>query len=392
MPFCFKSSYVASSVSIMTLAVNLAFGSLTTQQSLAQTTISGVGSTFVAFLFMRDWFGIGLLFNYAGVGSGSELTAFLTQTPPSGDSSVPRPISFGASDSPLTTSQLTVTGSPNSGLPVQVPVITGGIALAYNPAGMTVPAGGLRLSRRTYCGILDGQITNWNNPAITRDNGGRRVAPNIPIKVVRPIDSSATTFNLSNHLNTVCQNLSPSSYNWNRGVGNVVSWPTTFLSAEDSSGLIRTVSTTRGGFGYADESTRLATTGVTIRPLHAVLQNQAGNYVAPTSAAVAAAFTDAVDIDAEPRIITLGSPTSNPTLLQNPTALNAYPIVGPSYLLFYDIYSSSSIADAIKRFIPALFSTSGDDIVEFQGYAPLPENLQTTVNDVVQTYVDTSAN
>lgn len=393
MAFCFKSSHLASSISVMTVAVGLAFGPLTTEKSLAQTVINGAGSTFVSpFLTTVDQASAGITINYAGVGSGNGRTAFLTQTPPSGDPTVPAPISFGASDSPLASPAPSVTGSPNRGPAVQVPVITGGITLAYNPSGLTVPAGGLRLSRRTYCGILDGQITNWNSPAITADNSGRRVAANLPIRVVRRSDSSGTTFNLSNHLNTVCRNLSPSSYNWDRGAGNTVSWPSTFIGVEGGSAVIRAVASTRGGFGYADESTRLSASGVTVRPLGALLQNQAGNYVAPTPAAVSAAFTGAVDTDTNPRIITLGGPTSNPTLLQNPTGGTAYPIVGQSYLLFYDVYASSSVATGIRSLITTGFSTQGDTAARNLGYAPLPETLQSAVTNVVQIYVDTSAN
>lgn len=394
MSFSFKSSHLASSLSVMTVAVGLAFGPLTTQQSLAQITINGAGLTFVApLLTSGNQANIGITVNYAGVGSGAGRTAFLTQTPPSGTPTVPAPISFGASDSPLASPAPSVTGSPNRGPAIQVPIITSGISLLYNPSGLTVPAGGLRLSRSTYCGILDGQITNWNNPAITRDNAGRRVAANLPIRVVRRSDNIDTTFNLTNHLNTVCQNLTPSSYNWDRGVGQQVNWPSTFISVEGDSGVVRTVASIQGGFGYADESTRLATTGVTVRPLSALLQNQAGNYAAPTSAAVSAAFTGAVDVDPDPKIITLGGPTNNRTLLQNPTAANAYPIVASSYLLFYDVYANASTATILRSLITTAFrDDQGDTTARNLGYAPLAESLQSAATNVVQTYVDTSAN
>lgn len=151
MRFGFKTSHLASSISVMTVAAGLAFGPLTTQKSVAQTTLNGAGSTFVApLLNALDQADPNVTINYAGGGSGAGRTAFLTQSPA---------VDFGASDSPLAANQRTVTGSPNRGPAIQVPIITGPISLAFNPAGLSVPSSGLRFSRRTYCGILNGAIS-----------------------------------------------------------------------------------------------------------------------------------------------------------------------------------------------------------------------------------------
>ena len=381
MRFGFKTSHLASSISVMTVAAGLAFGPLTTQKSFAQTTLNGAGSTFVTTLLTAlDQANTTITINYAGGGSGAGRTAFLTQSPA---------VAFGASDSPLAANQRTVTGSPNRGPAIQVPITTGPIALAFNPAGLSVPSSGLRLSRRTYCGILNGAITNWNNAAITSDNG-RQVAANLPIRVVRRSDNSGTTFNLTSHLNTVCKGFTPSSFNWTRGAGQQVNWPSTFLSAEGGSGLVSLVGSTRGAIGYADESTRLSAGRTTTG--RALLANQSGNFVAPTAAATAAAFTGAVDTDPSPTIITLGGPSNNPTLLLNPPAAQAYPIVGPSYLLFYDIYSNAATAAGIRSLVAGAFNSAGDATATNLGYAPLPEALQTSVLTLVNNYVDTSAN
>ena len=381
MSFGFKTSHLVSSISVMTVAAGLAFGPLTTQKSVAQTTLNGAGSTFVApLLTALDQANSSITINYAGGGSGAGRTAFLTQSPA---------VDFAASDSPLSASQRTVTGSPNQGPAVQVPITTGAISLAFNPAGLSVPSSGLRLSRRSYCGILNGAITNWNDPAITTDNG-RRVAANLPIRVVRRSDSSGTTFNLTNHLTTVCKGFTPSSFNWSRGAGQTVNWPSTFLSTQGGSGVVKLVASTRGAIGYADESNRLSAGRTTTA--RALLANQSGNYVAPTAAAASAAFTGAVDIDPSPTIITLGGPSNNPNLLLNPPAAQAYPIVGPSYLLAYDVYSSAGVAAAVRSLVSGAFSTSGDSIATNLGYAPLPESLQTAALKVINTYVDVSAN
>lgn len=46
MLFYFKSSHLASSISVMTLAAGLAFAEPITQRALAQTQINGAGATF----------------------------------------------------------------------------------------------------------------------------------------------------------------------------------------------------------------------------------------------------------------------------------------------------------------------------------------------------------
>jgi phosphate transport system substrate-binding protein len=80
-------------------------------------------------------------------------------------------------------------------------------------------SGGLRLSAATYCKIYNGQITNWNDSAITADNGGQSlVDPNDPdnfsvtLQIVGRSDSSGATSIFSRHLANVCAGLSGNQY------------------------------------------------------------------------------------------------------------------------------------------------------------------------------------
>jgi phosphate transport system substrate-binding protein len=390
MNFGLKSSHVASSMSIVAAALGLAFAPATTQKSLAQTAINGAGATFPDRLYRGDggWFQTygapspavnpNVTFNYAAVGSGAGINAFLTQVEPSG---LPSPIAFGASDAPLRLSSSTpvptVTGSPNKGPAIQVPVVAGAVAIPYNRTNLNIPSAGLRLSRSTYVGIFNGNITNWNDSRITADNG-RKLTSNLPIQVVRRADSSGTTFLLSNHIETVDDS---TPFNWTRGVGTTVNWPSSFLSASGSSGVAARVASTTGAIGYVEQAfttspTRLST---------AALQNQAGGYVAPSVSAVTTALTGATDQDSDPRIITI--------LVPNPTASGSYPIVGVTYQLYYDDYASSAVAAGIRGFIGWAEGTSqADSIATSRFYAPLPSSLKTTVRNLVNTYVDTDPN
>lgn len=333
-------------------------------------------------------------FRYASINSSAGLAAFLTQTPPpltaTNTATILRPVSFADTDDSITGTEKLSAG-PNAGIPIQVPVITYGVALAYNPTGLNVPAGGIKLSRATYLGIFNGTITNWNDAKIKVDNGGRTIAVNKPIVVVRRSDNSANTFTLSNNLKAVF------GATCNRGVGekniaqpaggipnplpaNTVVWPANFQFASGSKGVATKIKTTAGAIGYVDNFTRLAN-GLQA----AVLQNKAGTYTPISPTSIRNAFVGATDQDASPRRIKI--------VVTNPTAANAYPLVSASYLVFYDKYADVKVANGIKGFIGwALGTTAADNIATARGYATLPAAIKTLSKGVVNTYVNDALN
>jgi len=71
-----------------------------------------------------------------------------------------------------------------------VPITAGGIAFMYNIPGLGKP---LQLSSYTACAVLTGGITNWNDPAIAKDNPGVSM-PNLTIRPVTESDSAGTNF------------------------------------------------------------------------------------------------------------------------------------------------------------------------------------------------------
>lgn len=211
----------------------------------------------------------------------------------------------------------------NGGSLIQEPLVPDAIAVTYNPQGLRLPPGGLRLSRETYCGIFTGNITNFSHPRFQLDTTFPS-AINLQLTVVRRSDSSGSTLLLSQHLKAVCAG---TAYPWNRGVGtvsvagdpppnpapNVVYWPANFLSVSGSSGVATTVAKNPGVIGYVENSVRLAA----FLPA-AALENQAGYFVAPSPAAITAAFTDTSDSNTDSKIITINVP--------NPLHESAYPI------------------------------------------------------------------
>ncbi|WP_392531297.1 substrate-binding domain-containing protein [Nostoc sp. C117] len=474
------SNKLTSSVSVLAITIALVAGQSATQKSLAQfatspaiapaVSVNGAGASTLNTLFVGtgetnpcpfgskgSWlnvYGVGnppslnndlaaitnncpvgtygpattsSTFRYAPVGSGAGVTAFFTQTPPSVPAGTPAlnnltilpPVSFAGTDDPLagTDIERIATGTPNSGKAIQVPVIGVGIALAFNRTGLNVPATGLKFSRPTYCAILNGTLTNWNDARIRTDNGGAVISANLPLKFVRRSDNSGSTFVLSTHLNTACKTTGtpglPTAAVWNRGVGsistsgtvpptppaNTVVWPTTFLSASGGGGVATTISTTSGAIGYVDSATRLA------RSLPAAfLKNKSGAYVGLTSGTNTPVVTGIQAALSAGTIVKYGTAPNNRLIridgLADPTAAAAYPISTASYLLFYDVYggtNGTAISTNIRGFINwALGATpttnpTADAIATVRGYAPLPTTIKTVSTTVVNTCVNTTS-
>ncbi|MEH2323076.1 MAG: substrate-binding domain-containing protein [Nostoc sp.] len=326
-----KLTQLAGSISLFALTIGLVAGQSATQKSLAQTPPNGAGASTVNALFTA------LKINYAPVGSGKGLTAFFTQTAPA---AIPSPISFAASDDPVAGTEK-VTGGRGY---VQVPVVGVGITLSYNASGLTVPAGGLKLSRASYCGILNGSIKNWNDKSISADNGGQ-IAGSVPIKVVHRADSSGSTFVLSSHLNTACKAAAtpgiPGASVWNNGVGTTVKWPTAFLSATGGGAVVKAIAATPGAIGYVDNATRL-----TKLPA-ALLLNKAGKYIAVSPASITAAIKDGT-------VVTYGTKLTKIDNLTDPKSATAYPISGVTYLLYYSDLDFKGFITKAKALAPSL--------------------------------------
>ncbi|MEH1834753.1 MAG: substrate-binding domain-containing protein [Nostoc sp.] len=362
-----RLSNLVNSISVLAIASGLVVGQSASLISLAATSLgNGAGASTVNALFTGlKTVAPGFTYTYTANGSGAGLKAFLTQTPPAG---TPSPITFAASDDPVAGTEK-VTGGRGY---VQVPVIGVGITLAYNASGLTVPAGGIKLSRASYCGILNGSITNWNNQSISTDNG-RQIALNVPIKVVHRTDSSGSTFVLTSHLNAACKPAGtpgiPSAYVWNRGVGTTVNWPSTFIGANGGGGVATAIASTKGAIGYVDSATR-SSKGLAA----AVLRNKAGNYTPPSSDAIQKAIEGGtvVKYGTNKKLIRIDN-------LSDPTGSGAYPISTASYLLFY---SDASIANGFKTFINSAFGSAGDALATSLGYAPLPNSIKTASKGV----------
>jgi ABC-type phosphate transport system substrate-binding protein len=181
-------------------------------------------------------------------------------------------------------------------------------------------------------GIFTGQITNWDNQAITRDNG--RQLPDLPIVPVIHAEGDGGTYFFTRWLASVF----PSQWNafCERVRHGIVPpcGPTEFYpqfgnaKAEDGSNNVVAFVTSgfgNGSIGYVEYGYGINSHAPVVQ-----LGNPAGKYVLPTAANVATALTQAV-IDTNPR--SRNFLQQDLTKVYTYTNPRSYPLASYSYLI-----------------------------------------------------------
>ncbi len=139
---------------------------------------------------------------------------------PTGFGSRTDPMDFAASDQAMTSSEYQTwyipnrkQSSPGWGEPFEFPVIAGPIVYGYRPQDYVVKK--IHLSTWTYCAMTNATISDWNDAAITADNGGESVTGGVsqPITFFFRSDGSGTTYNFTVDLNAQCNVTFRAPYN-----------------------------------------------------------------------------------------------------------------------------------------------------------------------------------
>jgi phosphate transport system substrate-binding protein len=311
-------------------------------------TLTGAGSTFVAPFFavafaryhqQNPTVGIG----YAVVGSGAGITAFSAKQ-----------VNFGASDVPMTAAEQS---AARGGHVTQVPVALGGEGVAYN---LNLPAGQrLHLTGPVLARIYLGQITHWNDPAITALNPGIDL-PDAAITVVHRSDGSGTTYIFSDYLSAV----SP-AWAAKTGKGKTLNWPVG-EGAEGNGSVAATVYSTPFSIGYVEQAYARGL----LLPF-AAIRNQAGNYLTPSTQTVAA---DAAQ-----------KPTISPTdfSIVNQPGASSYPISGYTWALVYTRQPSQATGQQLVTMLDWL-THSGQTYASATNYVPLPAQIRQLAHTMLQ--------
>jgi phosphate transport system substrate-binding protein len=265
-----------------------------------------------------------------------------------------RQVNFGASDVPMTASeQAAAKGGPIT----QVPVDLGGEGIAYN---LSLPAGArLHLTGPVLAAIFLGQITHWNDPALTAFNPGLSL-PDAAINVVHRSDGSGTTYIFSNYLSSV-----DPAWASKVGTGKSLTWPTG-EGAEGNSGVATAVNRTPFSIGYIEQAYAQGL----LLPF-AAIRNQAGNYVIPSAQTITA------DAAQKPRI----SPADF-SIVNQPGA-SSYPISGYSWALVYTHQPDQARGKALVAMLDWL-THDGQADAAANGYVPLPSRVRQLARTMLQ--------
>ena len=273
-----------------------------TSSSVSQAkSLEGAGGTFIlplATKWIDEYYKeTGVKVNYSGIGSGGGIKAITDGT-----------VNFGESDAIMTADQINAAEAAGGPI-IHIPLTSGAVAVCYNLPG--IASGTLKLSPDVLANIYLGNITKWNDPAITAINPGVNL-PGTDIVVVHRSDGSGTTFIFTNYLSKV-------SPDWETQVGNAtsVNWPGD-IGGEGNAGVAGQVKQVPGAIGYVELAYAIQNNLPWM-----LLKNASGAYIAPSIEATTAAAEG----------VTL--PDDMKIMITNSTNPDAYPIAGFTWVLAY---------------------------------------------------------
>ena len=328
--------------------------------ALGSATLTGAGSSLVAPL-VQQVFGpdfkssTGNTVNYSSVGSGAGITAITNKT-----------VDFGASDAPLTSSQITNCGC------VEIAWALSATGPAYNLPGVAH----LNLSGPILAQIYMGQITTWNDPQIAKINKGVSL-PSTKIVPVYRSDGSGDTFAFTEFL-------SHSDSAWAKAVGfsTAVQWPSGIgTGAKGNSGVAGVINATPGAVGYVSTFYVRAN-----KLVEASVENNAGKFVYPYIQDITAAAALVTHVTPNNQIPIVNPAWTKPKKGQKGLTQTeklqqiAYPISTYTYVIVQKQPKQASLLQQFLTFaITAAEQKKGAPLV----FAPLPAAAVTAATTTI---------
>ena len=310
--------------------------------------ITGAGATFPFPLYSK-WFydyafvDTSVKFNYQSIGSGGGIKQITEKT-----------VDFGASDAILNADQYTA--APGIQM---LPTVAGAEAIVVNlkdDGGNAITAP-IMFPYTAVADIYLGKITKWNDPILTSANPDIKL-PAKDIIVVHRSDGSGTTYIFTDYL-------SKASSEWKDKVGNATSvqWPVG-LGGKGNEGVYGTVSQNDGAIGYVELAYAIQNKAVIN-----LLQNKAGEYVAPSPDSTQSAINDyGNDLGDKLALSIVDGPSKS-----------SYPIAGYTYLLVYMDQQDCAKAQKLVEFIKWAFGPDGTKDATDLSYVPLPDAIKQLV-------------
>lgn len=301
--------------------------------------VTGAGASFPAPIYAKwaDAYNkaTGARINYQSVGSGAGIRQIKAKT-----------VDFGASDAPLKDEDLAKDGL------LQFPTVIGGVVPVVNIKG--VAPGQLKLTGEVLGDIYLGKITKWSDAAVTALNPGVKL-PDSAITVVRRADGSGTSFIFTNYLSKV-------NAEWKQkvGEGTAVNWPTG-AGGKGNEGVSAYVMRLPNAIGYVEYAYAKQN-----KMSHALMRNQAGNFVAPEEAAFKAAAAGADWAKSFYQVLT------------DQPGKDSWPITGATFIMMHKVQAEPAQAAATLKFFDWAYN-NGDAMASELDYVPLPASVKDMV-------------
>lgn len=351
------------SLLLVVVALGLAAGPAAPAVAGNYAEIDGTGSTWSQVIvteWIRDVTSSGMKVVYSGTGSSQGRKDFANSVN-----------DFAISEIPYQgTDEYGQADTSNGRGYAYLPIVAGGTAFTYQ-----VKVGGklvrnLRLSGDTIAKIFTNKVTNWNDPAITKDNNGHAL-PSLPITPVIRSDGSGTTAQFTRYLDTMFPSLWR-PYFGHSGLTSYFPKKGRMIAAAGSDQVMNTISGAAGNgtIGYVEYSYPRNAHYPVVKVL-----NAGGYYVEPTQYNVAVALTKArINQDK-------GSKDYLTQILDGvykATDTRAYPLSSYSYMVIPTAADDRRMTTAKRQTLADFLYYSlceGQAKAGPYGYSPLPLNL-----------------
>jgi phosphate transport system substrate-binding protein len=269
---------------------------------------------------------------------------------------------FAGSDSALSDEELAGTfGScATDSKAIDLPVYISPIAVIFNVEGVDE----LKLDAATIASIFKGDITTWNDAAITALNPDANL-PAAPITAVHRSDDSGTTKNFADYLGKVAPEV------WDAEAEDAFPY-TGGEAAQGTSGVVDAVTNGTNTIGYADAS-KAGKLGVAAIKVG----EEFVDYTAEAAALV---------VDASPMVEGRETNDIAIKLDRTTTEAGAYPLVLVSYIIACEEYADAADAEFVKAYVGYIASEEGQAEAEASaGAAPISAELSEKVAAAIET-------
>jgi phosphate transport system substrate-binding protein len=267
---------------------------------------------------------------------------------------------FGASDVAPPPDEL-----KSSGLALFPIAITGISPVVNLPK---IRDGQLRLTGPILARIFLGEITHWNDPALTQLNSGLNL-PTLPIKVVVRSDGSGTTYNFSDYLSKVS-----ATWRTTYGVKTSFPWPSNFIASKGSDGIVKSVNENIGAIGYVDygyvKDNKL---------LSVQMAGADGDFVQPSVMSFRTAMHNSE----------WNSKGNFSNTLTNVSGKGCWPITMGTFVLVPQIAKNAEQTTAVLQFFVWAFM-NGDSLVQQNNFVRLPDRMQSLAYKAIASVKDKS--